>query len=162
MREPYAYGMSTFTVTRTAFIPAPADVIYPHVIDFRGWLNWSPWEDVDPSMQRGYAGPAEGVGARYTWKGNGKAGAGTMEILDAVEPSEIQIRLEFTKPMKALNPTTFTFVPEGTGTRVTWTMTGESKGLNRVFMLFMNMDKLVGADFEKGLAQLAAVVAAER
>ncbi|MBP2414188.1 uncharacterized protein YndB with AHSA1/START domain [Arthrobacter stackebrandtii] len=153
--------MATFSVSRSAFIPAPAEHIYPHVIGFRSWLNWSPWEGIDPSMQRAYSGPVEGVGAKYAWKGNGRAGAGTMEIVDAVEPSRIELRLEFTKPMKAVNPTTFTFVPEGSGTRVTWTMQGENKGVARVFALFMNMDKLVGGDFEKGLAQLAAVVAAE-
>lgn len=154
--------MSTFSVSRSAFIPAAAAEIYPHVIGFRGWRNWSPWEGIDPSMQRTYSGPVEGVGAKYAWKGNGKAGAGTMEIVEAAEPSRIALRLEFTKPMKAVNPTTFTFAPDGHGTTVTWTMTGENKGLGRVFALFMNMDKLVGRDFEKGLAQLAAVVAAER
>ncbi|AIY00707.1 hypothetical protein ART_1108 [Arthrobacter sp. PAMC 25486] len=154
--------MSTFSISRSAFLPAPAEEIYPHVIGFRGWLSWSPWEGIDPSMQRSYSGPAEGVGAKYAWRGNGKAGAGTMEILEASEPSRIHIRLAFTKPMKAVNPTTFTFVPEGTGTRVTWMMTGENKGVGRVFALFVNMDKLVGADFEKGLAQLAAAVAAGR
>ena len=153
--------MPTFSVSRSAFIPAPAAEIYAHVIGFREWLDWSPWEGLDPSMQRSYSGPVQGVGASYTWKGNGKAGAGTMEIVEAVEASKIQLRLEFTKPMKAVNPTSFTFVPEGSGTRVTWTMQGENKGLGRVFALFMNMDKLVGGDFEKGLAQLAAVVAAE-
>ncbi len=154
--------MPTFSVSRSAFIPAPAAEIYAHVIGFREWLNWSPWEGLDPSMQRSYSGPVQGVGASYTWKGNGKAGAGTMEIVEAVEASKIQLRLEFTKPMKAVNPTSFTFVPEGSGTRVTWTMQGENKGLGRVFALFMNMDKLVGGDFEKGLAQLADVVAANR
>lgn len=131
------------------------------VASFREWLHWSPWESVDPSMQRTYSGPVEGVGAKYAWKGNRKAGAGTMEILEAAEPSRIHLRLEFIKPMKAVNPTTFSFTPEGGGTRVTWTMTGENKGLSRVFMLFMNMDKMVGGDFEKGLAQLAVAVAAK-
>ena len=82
-----------------------------------------------------------------------------MEILEAVEPSKIHLRLEFTKPMKAVNPTSFTFEPVAEGTRVTWTMTGENKGLSRIFMLFIKMDKLVGGDFEKGLAQLAQCVA---
>lgn len=151
--------MTSFSVSRSALILAPAEEIYPLVISFREWINWSPWEGLDPAMQRTYSGPVAGVGATYAWKGNGKAGAGTMEILEATEPSRIHIRLEFSKPMKAVNPTTFTFVPEGSGTRVTWTMTGENKGLGRVFMLFMNMDKLVGGDFEKGLAQLARAVA---
>lgn len=150
--------MSTFSVSRTAFIAAPPEAIFPLVSNFREWLNWSPWEGIDPSMQRSYSGPVEGVGAQYSWKGNGKAGAGTMEIQEAVEPSRIHLRLEFTKPMKAVNPTTFTFVPEGHGTQVTWSMTGENKGLGRIFALFINMDKLVGGDFEKGLAQLAAAL----
>ncbi|MCU6479943.1 SRPBCC family protein [Arthrobacter sp. A2-55] len=151
--------MSSFNVTRSALIQAPAEAIYPFVESFREWVKWSPWETIDPSMTRTYDGPVKGVGAKYAWKGNGKAGAGTMEITDASEPASIAIRLEFTKPMKALNPITFTFAPEGSGTRVTWAMDGESKGLNKVFMLFMNMDKLVGGDFEKGLAKLATVVA---
>jgi hypothetical protein len=153
--------MATFSVSRSAYIPAAAQAIFPLVSSFREWIDWSPWEGVDPGMQRTYSGPVEGVGAKYSWKGNRKAGAGTMEILEAVEFSKIHLDLEFSKPMKAQNPTTFTFSPEGNGTRVTWTMTGENKGIGRVFMLFMNMDKLVGGDFEKGLAQLAACVAAK-
>lgn len=151
--------MTGFSVSRSAFIPAPAEEIYPLVTSFREWVKWSPWEGLDPAMERSYSGPVEGVGAKYAWKGKGKAGAGTMEIVEATEPATIGIRLEFSKPMKAVNPTTFTFVPESNGTRVTWTMTGENKGLGRVFMLFMNMDKLVGGDFDKGLAQLATAVA---
>lgn len=149
--------MSTFTVQRSAVIPAPAEEIYPLVESFREWTKWSPWETIDPTMQRAYDGPVTGVGAKYAWKGNRKAGAGTMEITGA-EPAQINIRLQFTKPMKALNPITFTFAPEDASTRVTWTMTGESKGINKLFMFFMNMDKLVGRDFEKGLAQLAQAV----
>ena len=149
--------MSTFRVERSTVIPAPAEAIYPLVENFHEWTKWSPWESIDPTMERSYQGPATGVGAKYAWKGRGKAGAGTMEITDAT-PTAITIRLEFTKPMKALNPTTFTFASEGPGTRVTWTMTGESKGFNRLFMLFVSMDKLVGNDFEKGLEQLAGAV----
>lgn len=154
--------MSNFSVSRSAVIPAPAEEIYPLVVSFREWLNWSPWEGLDPAMKRTYSGPVEGVGATYAWQGNRKAGAGTMEIVEATEPSRIVLRLEFSKPMKAVNPTLFTFVPDGSGTRVTWTMTGESKGLSRVFMMFMNMDKMVGGDFDKGLKQLATAVAGRR
>lgn len=154
--------MTTFNVSRSAFIPAAPESIFPFVVSFREWIHWSPWETIDPSMQHTYSGPVEGVGARYSWRGNGKAGAGTMEILEAVESSLIQLRLEFTKPMKAVNPTTFSFVPDGHGTHVTWTMTGENKGLGRILMLFMSMDKLVGVDFEKGLAQLARHVNTQR
>ena len=103
--------MSTFRVERSTVIPAPAEAIYPLVENFHEWTKWSPWESIDPTMERSYHGPATGVGAKYAWKGKGKAGAGTMEITDAT-PAAITIRLEFTKPMKALNPTTFTFASE--------------------------------------------------
>jgi len=151
--------MSTFEVTRSAVIPAPAEDIFPLVNSFREWTKWSPWESVDPAMERSYSGTESGVGAKYAWSGNRKAGSGTMEIVDTAEPRNIKIRLEFTKPFKAVNPTSFTFTPSGDGTLVTWTMTGENKGIGKVFALFMNMDKMVGADFEKGLASLAGAVA---
>ncbi|WP_026537201.1 SRPBCC family protein [Arthrobacter sp. 9MFCol3.1] len=151
--------MSTYEVTRSAVIPAPAEDIFPLVNSFREWTKWSPWESVDPAMERSYSGTESGVGAKYAWSGNRKAGSGTMEIVDTAEPRNIKIRLEFTKPFKAVNPTSFTFTPSGDGTLVTWTMTGENKGVGKVFALFMNMDKMVGADFEKGLASLAGAVA---
>ena len=149
--------MSTYEVTRTAIIPAPAEEIFPLVNNFHEWTRWSPWESVDPAMQRSYTGPDSGIGARYAWSGNRKAGSGTMEIVESSQPNTIRIRLEFTKPFKTVNPTTFTFAPAANGTQVTWSMTGENKGIGKVFALFMNMDKMVGGDFEKGLASLAAV-----
>jgi len=100
------------------------------------------------------------VGAKYEWSGNRKAGSGNMEIVESTEPRVIRVRLEFTKPFKAVNPTTFTLIPANGGTQVKWTMTGENKGVAKVFALFMNMDKLVGGDFEKGLQQLSAVASA--
>ncbi len=153
--------MSTFSVTRNALIPAAAEDIFPYINSFQKWTKWSPWEAADSDLHRTYSGSESGAGAKYAWNGNRKAGSGTMEILEATEPSKINIRLEFTKPMKAVNPTTFTLTPEGSGTRVTWTMTGETKGIGKVFGLFMNMDKMVGGDFEKGLSSLAAVVTAK-
>jgi len=148
--------MSTYEVTRTAIIPAPAEKIFPLVNNFHEWTTWSPWESVDPAMQRSYTGPDSGVGAGYAWSGNRKAGSGTMEIVESSQPNTIRIRLEFTKPFKTVNPTTFTFAPAANGTQVTWSMTGENKGIGKVFALFMNMDRMVGGDFEKGLASLAA------
>ena len=150
--------MSTFKVTRNALIPAPADDIFPLVNSFREWTKWSPWESADPAMDRSYSGNDSGVGARYAWSGNRKAGSGTMEIVASTAPNSIKIRLEFTKPFKAVNPTTFTLMQAGSGTQVTWTMTGENTGIGKVFALFMNMDKMVGTDFEKGLASLADAV----
>ena len=154
--------MSTYSVTRSALIPAPAQDVFPLVNNFHEWTKWSPWEAVDPNMNRTYSGAESGVGAKYAWNGNRKAGSGNMEIVGSQEPDNVNIRLEFTKPFAAVNPTTFTFVPEGTGTRVTWTMTGEHKGIGKVFGLFMNMDKMVGGDFEKGLAALAAATASRK
>ncbi|MCA4134375.1 SRPBCC family protein [Arthrobacter sp. M4] len=153
--------MSTFSVTRNALIPAKPEDVYRQVIDFHKWTAWSPWENVDPKLQRKYSGNDSGVGAHYEWAGK-KAGSGSMHIDDAVSPNKINIDLRFTKPMKAVNPTVFTFTPEAGGTRVTWTMTGETKGLGRVFALFMNMDKMVGKDFEKGLIGLTNAVAADK
>ena len=150
--------MSTYKVTRNAVIPAPAEDIFPLVNSFHEWTKWSPWETVDPAMDRSYSGSDSGVGAKYAWSGNRKAGSGTMEIVESTAPNTIRIRLEFTKPFKAVNPTTFTLTPAGSGTQVTWTMTGENKGIGKVFALFMNMDKMVGTDFEKGLASLTDAV----
>ncbi|MET3920567.1 SRPBCC family protein [Arthrobacter sp. UYEF20] len=154
--------MSTYEVTRNAVIPAPPEAIFPLVNSFHEWTKWSPWESVDPAMQRSYSGSDSGVGAKYAWSGNRKAGSGTMEIVEATEPDSIKIRLEFAKPFKAVNPTSFTFTPSDSGTQVTWTMTGENKGVGKLFALFMNMDKMVGTDFEKGLAALAGAVKQRR
>ena len=154
--------MSTFEVRRSAVIPASPDEIFPLVNSFHEWTAWSPWETVDPGMSRRYFGSGSGAGAGYEWSGNRKAGSGTMQITESVPSSSIGIRLEFTRPFKALNPTSFTFTPAPGGTEVTWRMTGENKGLGRVFALFVNMDKRVGADFERGLAALASTVKARK
>ncbi|GGC83502.1 potassium-transporting ATPase subunit F [Tersicoccus solisilvae] len=152
--------MSSFAISRSRVIDAPAETLFPLVDDFHRWTAWSPWEGLDPQMERTYAGPDRGVGARYTWRGNRKAGSGSMEILESVPHTRIHLRLEFSRPMKAVNPTTFTFDAAGPGsTRVTWTMTGENRGLGRIFALVVPMDKLVGKDFEKGLDQLAIAAA---
>lgn len=155
--------MSTYEVRRSAVIPAAPEEIFPLVNSFREWSAWSPWEAVDPGMSRRYFGPDTGVGAGYEWSGNRKAGSGTMQIVESVPSARVGIRLEFTKPFKALNPTTFTFTPVPGGTEFSWVMTGENKGVAaKLFSLFMNMDKLVGSDFERGLNSLAATVAAKK
>ncbi|MCU1567779.1 MAG: hypothetical protein JWQ56_2716 [Pseudarthrobacter sp.] len=155
-------AMSTYEVRRSAVIPAPAEDIFPLVNSFHQWTKWSPWETVDPGMNRRYFGSESGVGAGYEWSGNRKAGSGTMEIVESEPSREIKVRLQFTKPFKALNPTTFTFTPVPGGTEVSWMMTGENKGAAKLFALFMNMDKLVGSDFERGLRSLSEAVAAQK
>jgi uncharacterized protein YndB with AHSA1/START domain len=153
-------GMSasdTYTVERSAVVRADPERVYEQIVDFHRWPAWSPWEDVDPDLQRTYAGAAEGPGAVYEWSGNRKAGAGRMEITDARRPSRVDIDLSFLKPFKSTSTITFTLAPEGDGTRVTWTMTGTRTLALRVMGVFTSMDKLVGGDFEKGLARLRTV-----
>ena len=148
-------GKGEFEVVRKATIPASRATVYGLVVDFHRWRAWSPWEDVDPDLSRTYSGPDAGTGAVYEWSGNRKAGSGRMEITDAVEPSKIQIALQFLKPFKANNRTTFEFVERDGQTDVTWRMVGAKTLMTRVMGIVMSMDKMVGKDFEKGLAQLS-------
>lgn len=145
---------STFTVERSALIEAPPTTVHALIDNFRQWGLWSPWEALDPEMQRTYSGPDAGVGAHYGWDGK-KAGAGTMDIT-ASSPVEIVIDLRFTKPIRTNNLTTFALTPEATGTRVVWTMTGKHNLMSKLMGLFMSMDMVVGKDFEAGLARLRA------
>ena len=148
--------MSHFEIARSVTVQAEPARIHGLVDDFHQWTAWSPWEDLDPAMRRSYSGPDAGVGARYEWSGNRKAGRGSMEITSST-PGTIGLRLAFLKPFKATNDVEFTLVPAGTATEVTWRMKGEQTGLAAVFARFVPMDKLVGKDFEKGLARLKAV-----
>src|SRR4051812_31170442 len=150
---------STYTVERTRTIPTPIDRVHPLISDFRQWTRWSPWEEVDPDLHRAYTGPETGVGSVYAWSGNRKAGAGRMEIL-ADEPERVQIALHFDKPFKSDNDLTFLLTPEGEQTAVTWRMTGTKPLLMRVAGPLMNMDKLVGKDFDRGLDKMALVAPA--
>lgn len=149
-----AFQPSEFHITRSATIAAPAAALFAEVNDFHRWPNWSPWERLDPNMKRTFEGPAAGVGTSYAWEGNGDVGAGKMTITESKPAESIVIRLEFFKPMPGLCPTEFSFRPDGAGTKVTWTMSGTNTYLSKIFCLFMNMDKMVGGDFEKGLAGL--------
>lgn len=153
--------MDTYTVSRSATMAAPPERIYDQLVDFHRWPAWSPWEGLDPDMERHYEGAESGVGAAYRWSGNRKAGQGRMEILQATAPREIGIKLDFDKPFKSSNTTMFTLRPQGAGTEVTWTMVGPRSLMLKVMGVFMSMDKMVGRDFEKGLARLAAVVERE-
>ncbi len=148
-------GSSEFEVTREATIPAPRERIYDLLVDFRRWTEWSPWEDIDPNLYREYSGAPTGPGAKYEWAGNRKAGAGRMEITAADPPGRVEIALEFLKPFKSRSTTTFTIAEADGGSRVTWRMVGPKTFMTRLMGVFMSMDKMVGPDFEKGLAQLA-------
>jgi hypothetical protein len=144
----------TMHVQRSIGISAPADRIYPLIADFRQWARWSPWEHLDPAMTRTLSGAASGKGAIYEWQGNSDVGSGRMEIADTVEPSKVTIQLDFLEPFEAHNVTEFRLEPSGSVTNVIWTMDGPSPFMMKVMSLFMNMDSMIGADFEKGLAAL--------
>jgi hypothetical protein len=146
-----------YTVARSTTINAPAETIYNQIADFHNWRAWSPWDDLDPDMQRSYSGAASGVGAGYAWSGNRKAGEGMMEITDAVQSASVQIALDFLKPFKSSSTTAFALQPQGESTEVSWTMTGPKTLMTRVMGTFKSMDKMVGPDFVKGLAKLKAV-----
>lgn len=152
---------SAFRIVRTADMAAPPATVFAQVNDFHSWEAWSPWEKLDPTMKKVHEGAPSGKGAIYSWEGNGKVGQGRMTLMESKPPERIRIRLEFLKPFKATNTAEFTFDAEGGGTRVTWAMTGEMNFMSKLFDLIMNMDKMVGRDFEKGLTAMKAVVEAK-
>jgi uncharacterized protein YndB with AHSA1/START domain len=147
----------TYTVERSATIAAAPERVYEQIADLHKWTAWSPWEDVDPNLQRTYSGAQAGKGAVYAWSGNRKAGQGRMEITEATTPSRVVIDLLFEKPFKSRSDTVFSIQPDGEGSRVTWAMSGKSTLMTKVMGIFTSMDKLIGPDFEKGLARLRTV-----
>jgi hypothetical protein len=149
---------SEFRIARTANIKAPATAVFAQVNDFHKWPAWSPWEKLDPAMKRTYEGTPAGSGAIYSWVGNNKVGEGRMTLMESHPSDLIKIKLEFLRPFKATNTAEFTFQPQGNQTVVTWSMFGRNNFMSKAFHIFMNMDKLVGGDFEKGLAQMKSVM----
>lgn len=143
-----------FTIQRVATIPASADKVFAQLDDFHNWPAWSPWEKLDPDMKRSHSGAEKGKGAVYAWEGNNKVGSGRMEILETTPHSKLVIQLDFFAPWKARNTTIFTLSPEGSGTKLDWAMHGKNDFMGKVMCLFMDMDKMVGKDFEKGLDAL--------
>lgn len=146
----------TFAVRRTADIRAPADRVFALINDFRQWPKWSPWEKLDPNLKRSLSGAEAGRGAVYEWEGDKRVGAGRMEITDSVPHARIDIRLTFLRPFRADNRTTFMITPVDGASRVLWEMTGTNNFMFKLMGLVMNMDKMVGTDFEKGLAAMKA------
>jgi Polyketide cyclase / dehydrase and lipid transport len=149
-----------FTVSRSARIGATPAAVFAQVNDFRRWESWSPWAKLDPAMKQSFEGPSSGEGAAYSWSGNSKVGEGKMTLIKSQPPEVIHIRLDFEKPMKGTNLTEFIFKPEGQGTVVTWAMSGRQNFVQKAFCLLMNGKKMVGNEFEKGLAQMKAVTEA--
>jgi uncharacterized protein YndB with AHSA1/START domain len=151
---------NTFRVERAISVNAPPERIFAFLSDFHNWPTWSPWEKMDPAMARTYSGAPTGVGAAYAWDGNKKVGAGRMEIVEASPPTRLGLKLDFSRPFEAHNRVDFTLIPEGQATRVVWAMSGPAPYIAKVMGVVMNMDRMVGKDFERGLANLKA--AAER
>jgi carbon monoxide dehydrogenase subunit G len=143
-----------FRVQRSASIDAPPERIFPLINDFHRWGAWSPYEHKDPDMKRTFSGAGSGPGSIYEWAGNSTIGSGRMEIVESSAPSKVAIRLDFLKPFEAHNLATFTMEPAGGATNVTWTMDGPTPFVGKILHVFINMDRMVGTDFEAGLANL--------
>ena len=148
---------NTLRVQRATSIKAPAEVIFPLINDFHQWRSWSPYENKDPAMKRTYSGAERGKGAVYAWDGDKNVGSGRMEILEASAPQKIVIKLDFFTPFEAHNTAEFTMLPQGDGTHVTWLMHGPARFLTRLIQVFMNLDNMIGKDFEVGLANLKTI-----
>lgn len=145
-----------FRVSRTAAIKASPEKIFPLINDFKSWTAWSPYETKDPAMQRTYGPSTAGKGATYAWDGNSNVGSGNMLITDAPAPSKVALDLNMTRPMTAHNKVEFILAPAGDTTTVTWAMRGDAPYWAKIFHVFVNMEKMVGGDFEAGLAKLKA------
>ena len=143
-----------YTVERKIHVDAPASAIYERIVDFHRWRAWSPYEELDPTVDRTYAGAESGVGAVYEWSGNLKAGAGRMEIVDAVDEDRVVIDQRNLKPFRSESTTAFALDHSGEGTHVTWSMTGPVTLLTRILGIVKSMDRMVGPIFEEGLARL--------
>jgi hypothetical protein len=152
---------STFTVQRTATIQASPDFAFALVNDFHRWGEWSPWEKLDPDMKRTFEGADAGPGAKYAWVGNDKVGEGRMTIEESKPNELVRIKLEFIKPWEGTSTTLFELKPEGEGSSVTWRMEGTNNFVGKAFSVFMDMDGMIGKDFESGLANMKQVAEAE-
>jgi Polyketide cyclase / dehydrase and lipid transport len=147
-----------FRISRSAKMSAPPSAVFAQVNDYHKWDPWSPWAKLDPNCKVEYSGPTEGVGASFAWSGNDKVGVGRQTIVESVPDEMIRIKLEFEKPFKATSTAEFTFKPEGDQTLVTWSMFGANDFMGKAISLIMDCDKMVGGEFENGLASMKAIV----
>jgi len=147
-----------FRIQRSAQMNAPADTIFSIINDLHQWGRWSPYDKRDPGMKKNYDGPATGPGASYAWSGNNKVGEGRLTIVESKPGQLVSMKLEFTRPFKCTNQVNFTLTPAENGTLVSWIMDGRNNFMAKAFSMIINMDKMVGGDFETGLANLKAVV----
>ncbi|HET7234642.1 MAG TPA: SRPBCC family protein [Longimicrobium sp.] len=151
---------ATFAVERSAVVAAPAEVVYAQIQDLRRWPAWMTYDRMDPAMRRTYEGPAQSVGAAYHYVSD-KVGEGRMTITQLQPHQRVAIEAQFIKPMVATNQVEFTLKPAQGGVRVTWAISGRNTFVSKAFSLFVNMDRMIGRDFEAGLADLKRVSEAE-
>jgi hypothetical protein len=145
---------SAFRIERAQRIRAGSAALFPFINDLHEFNRWNPFAQGDPTLKIDYLGPTTGPGAAYTWVGSNKSGAGRMEITDSNPTSRVAVKLDFSKPFEAHNQVEFTLRPDGAETLVTWTMTGLNPYFHKLMGTLFNMDKMVGGQFEKGLASL--------
>lgn len=150
-----------FNITRSAVIDAAPEAIYAEINDFHNWEKWSPWAKLDPNAKYEFGGSPLGYNSTMSWSGDKKVGVGKMTIVESRQNERVRLKLEFTKPMKATNDVVFDLKPVGEKTEVVWSMTGKHDFMGKAFDLFMNLDKMVGAQYEQGLANLASVLASQ-
>src|SRR3954452_23208635 len=153
---------AAFTVTRSRTMFASASAVFAHLNNFHNWEAWSPWAKIDPNATSTFEGPTSGEGAKFAWDGNKNIGAGNMTITESVPSDHVRIRLEFIRPFAGVNDTLFTIKPAGDKTNVTWTISGRNNFITKAVSLFMDCDKMVGTQFEQGLASMEAAAIAER
>lgn len=146
-----------FRVSRSATVAAPTAKVFAQVNELRKWEAWNPWGKLDPAAKLAYDGPPAGIGASYHWAGNNQVGEGRLTIVESRANEYLRLKLEFMKPFTATNTGEFIFRPEGGGTAVTWSMNGRKNFVAKAMHLFFDMDKMVGGQFAKGLADLKAV-----
>ena len=146
----------TFQIARSIAIKAPPEKIFPMINDPHAFNTWNPFLKMDPATKLAYRGPASGKGAGHDWDGNSQVGKGSLEITDSLPSSRIVMKLDMIKPMEAHNRVEFTLEPKGDATQVTWVMSGPSPYVAKVMSTVFSMDRMVGGEFEKGLADLKA------
>ena len=151
---------NTFRLQRSTIINAPPEKVFGFINDLHGWASWSPWERKDLAMKKTHSGSPQGKGAVLEWDGNKDVGTGRMEILESVSPSKAVIQLDFLKPFEAHNRAEFILAPRDGSTQVTWAMHGPQPYMLKIMTLFCSMDKMVGKDFEDGLANLKTLAEA--
>lgn len=148
-----------FRIARSIVIDAPPEVVFRHINDFHNWADWSPWAKLDPDMKEEYGGTPQGYGAIYSWSGDKQVGVGQMEIVESRQGERVGIKLEFKKPFKAKHDVQFNLKPLGeNSTEVTWAMSGHHEFVGKAMHKFLNIDKTVKAQFDRGLADLKRVV----